>query len=320
MTTIKDLTMNVFSLSGIGAAVLLALAPLAPPAMATSGQPDNLVEQPALTDQEQAQLDWLEDTLSSLDARRGQIAIADGVVALDVPESFYFLDAEDSRTVLEDLWGNPPDEQVLGMLFPSDYGVLDDDAWGVVLYYSPEGHVDDDDAAAIDYDDLLENMRDDMRSANEARREQGYPAVELLGWAEEPHYDAASHQLYWAKNLRFEGIEGETLNYDIRQLGREGVLVMSFIAVPGALEEIRQRRDQVLQIARFSDGNRYDQFDPAYDDVAAYGLAGLIAGKAASKAGLLAAALLFLKKFWFLIVAAVWGGIKAIGGRGKRAD
>ena len=57
----------------------------------------------------------------------------------------------------------------------------------------------------------------------------------------------------------------------------------------------------------FTTGNRYEDFKPGVDKVAAYGIGGLIAGDVLAKTGMLAVALLALKKFWFLaLVPLVW--------------
>ena len=55
----------------------------------------------------------------------------------------------------------------------------------------------------------------------------------------------------------------------------------------------------------FNEGNTYADFDPDIDEIAAYGIGGLIAGKVLAKVGLLAGLLKFVKvigiglaKFW----------------------
>jgi uncharacterized membrane-anchored protein len=156
---------------------------------------------------------------------------------------------------------------------------------------------------------LLEDMQSDIRKANPDRVKQGYGAIELLGWAEAPHYDAANKKLYWAKELRFDGSDETTLNYEIRALGRRGILTMTFIAASSQLGEINANRETVLSMAEFNEGHRYMDFDPSVDEVAAYGLGALVAGKIAAKTGLLAAGLLLLKKVGvFLLV-----GLAALG-------
>jgi len=268
-----------------------------------------------LTAEEQAELASLQAILDSLDMQTGNIALGDGLATLRVPEDYYYLDPEDSRVVLVDLWGNPPEvANVLGMLFPDRYSPFDSDSWAVTIEYEDDGHVSDEDAAEIDYDELLESMQADTRASNDARIDAGYGAIELVGWAEQPRYDASTKKLYWAKELRFDGNEDTTLNYDIRALGRTGVLSMTFVASSRQLGEINASRDEVLAMAEFNEGKRYQDFDSSIDKVAAYGIGALVAGKVAAKAGLLAGALLFLKKFGvFLLLGLVVLG-KKIGG------
>ena len=277
-----------------GAALLLSGSALAADTPATETFDE------ALAWQQQVEQAW--DTMTP---RRGEIRLEEAGVVLTVPDQFYYLDKKDARAVLEDFWGNPPDDTTLGMLFPSHYRPFDEDAWGVDIAYVADGHVDDEDADHIDYDELLETMREDIRDANAQRQELGYETLELVGWAEAPHYDPASHQLYWAKQLHFEGMESDTLNYNIRKLGREGFLQMNFIADMSALPEINRNRETVLALSRFEDGHRYADYNPDTDHLAAYGIGGLIAGKALAKTGFLAAALLLLKKFWFVLLAAL---------------
>jgi uncharacterized membrane-anchored protein len=65
--------------------------------------------------------------------------------------------------------------------------------------------------------------------------------------------------------------------------------------------------DTVLNMAQFNPGYRYDEFDPDLDEVAAYGIGALVAGKVIAKTGLLAAALIFLKKFGVFILVGIGG-------------
>ena len=158
----------------------------------------------------------------------------------------------------------------------------------------------DDDASKINYDDLLKQMQAGVAEENKTRKEKGYPTVDLVGWAAQPHYDSATHKLYWAKKLKFEGEDGDTLNYSIRMLGRKGVLELNAIASVDQLSEIDAQTPQILGMVDFKEGNRYADFDPKVDKVATYGIAALVAG------GALAAAAKFglLKGLWIFILAA----------------
>ena len=171
-------------------------------------------------------------------------------------------------------WGNPPGQDNIGMLFPAKHTPFDEGTWAVTISYEDDGHVSDADAAGIDYSQLLNEMRSDIRAGNPERESDGYPPIELVGWAEPPRYDASSRKLYWAKELRFGDSDDSTLNYEIRALGRTGVLSMTFIADTAQLGEINHRRESVLHMAEFNPGKRYEDFDSNIDEVAAYGIGG----------------------------------------------
>lgn len=262
-----------------------------------------------LSPEEQAYLEEMQAIMEKLDPQTGEISVGGDLVTLSVPEEFYFLDAADAETVLVDMWGNPPGQGVLGMLFPANVTPLDYESWAVTIKYSDDGHVSDDDAADIDYDDLLEDMQDAARDANPDRIDEGYEAIEIIGWAEPPHYVASSRKLYWAKEIQFGEMDETTLNYEIRALGRTGVLSMTFIAPTSQLDAINQSREAVLAMAEFNAGRRYEEFDSNIDKVAAYGVGALVAGKVAAKTGVLAAALLLLKKVGIFILI----GLGALG-------
>lgn len=251
-----------------------------------------------------------EQFLSSFDYQKGLIELPNGVAQLDVPEEFRYIGAEDAKRFLEEGWGNPDGSGTLGMLLPVSTDLFGPEGWAVVITYQEDGYVSDEDAADIDYDEMLASMQEDTEQANEKRQELGYEPLSLVGWARPPHYDSAAKKLFWAKELQF-GDEGEsTLNYNVRILGRKGVLVMNAVSAMSQLPEVEARMDQVLAFSDFKDGYRYSDYDSGIDKVAGYGLAALIGGKVAAKAGLLAklgGLLVAFKKLIFVGIAAVGG-------------
>lgn len=272
-----------------------------------------------MTDEEiaAAYAEWTADFDANLEKRTGDISILDGQVILHVSEDWYYLDTADGRAVLEDGWGNPPDPELEGMLFPARYLTQQEGGWGVIIYWTADGYVSDKDAEKINYTKLMREMQRDTEAANEYRVAEGYGTVELIGWAEPPVYDAQTNRMYWAKDLVFDGSDYHTLNYDMRVLGRRGVLTLSYVAGMDQLEEIRASRDEVLAMAEFTDGNRYADYQPG-DQKAEYGLAALVAGGAglaiAKKTGIIAMVLLALKKFWFIIAGVVIAGFTRLKG------
>ena len=265
-------------------------------------------EEEKLTAEQQEYLTWAKGLWDSIDSKQGEVKLLDGVATLNVPEGFYYLNSADTQKVLVDIWANPPESSTdtLGMLFPSEFTPFDQGSWGVIIEYEEEGYVSDEDADKIDYQELLAQMKDSTREASKERVKHGYDPIELVGWASSPFYDKETHKLHWAKEVKFGNQAAEnTLNYNIRVLGRKGVLVLNFIAGMSQKPVIDQKIDSVLAMADFDQGSRYEDFNPDLDTVAAYGIGALVAGKVAAKTGLIAAALIFLKKFGILIFAGV---------------
>ncbi|MBP6012333.1 MAG: DUF2167 domain-containing protein [Alphaproteobacteria bacterium] len=251
-----------------------------------------------------------EKLVASLVKRGGTIVLPGGQAQIVVSEEFAYLDADDTRRVLVDLWGNPPDnaDGVLGAIIPSEVSLLDQGSWAAIITYENEGHIADDDAKSIDYGDLLKEMQSSTADASEERVEKGYEPISLVGWAEAPKYDSVGHKLYWAKHLQF-GKDAHTLNYAIRALGRTGVLQINVVAGMDQLDSVNKKVPALLNTVSFTDGNKYTDFKEG-DQVAAYGLAALVAGGVAAKAGLFKGLLALLIASWKLIAV----GVVVIGG------
>jgi uncharacterized membrane-anchored protein len=244
--------------------------------------------------------------LQSLHFQEGSIKLPGDVATLTLPPSFRYLSPADTERVLVDAWGNPPGAVTLGMIVPSNVSPIEQNGWGAIITYDKDGHVKDDDADSIKYDELLKDMQESVNEHNAARKEKGYAAMTLVGWAERPHYDKAQHKLYWAKELRTEGDQQNGLNYNVRVLGREGVLVLNAIAGRDQLDAIKVEMQKVTAFTNFTPGLRYTDFNASTDKVAEYGLAALVAGGVAAKLGLfgkLLALLLAFKKIILLVVA-----------------
>ena len=239
-----------------------------------------------------------------IEIETGKVTVGDNLAEIVLPEGWGYLQQASAKRVVEQYWGNPPGG-TLGMVLPPEWEVAEDSpTWGIIVDFEADGYVEDDDAADIDFDDLLSTMKADAVESNKARKKQGYQTVDLLGWAEPPHYDPASHTLYWAKDLKFEGEEESVLNYNMRVLGRRGVLNLNAVASIENLAMVKAGSDLILPATKFTSGNRYTDFVSG-DKVAAYGIGGLIAGKLLLKGG-------FLK-----ILAGLWKpiavGVVALG-------
>lgn len=253
-----------------------------------------------------------EQFLASLKFQQGKISLEDNIATLDLPASFRYLSPTDTARVLVEAWGNPPGGKSLGMIVPAKVSVLERAGWGVIITYDADGHVEDGDAGSIKYDELLKEMQESVLENNAERKTQGYPAVKLIGWAEKPSYDKQAHKLYWAKELEIDGAGQRSLNYNIRVLGRKGVLVLNAIAGMDQIAEIKAEMQHVTAFTDFTPGQRYADFDGKVDQTAGYGIAAMIAGGAAAKLGLFGKLFAFLLVFKKLILLALLGAGAAI--------
>ena len=261
--------------------------------------------------------------IDSLHFRDGEIAVPEAEARFRLGSDFRYLEKADARRVLEEFWGNPPDDTVLGMVVPKSAPLDSDRSWAVVVTYSDEGYISDEDAAEIDYAELLQELKDAGKDENAARREAGYGTVDLIGWAVPPRYDGSTKKLYWAKELSFEGSDEHTLNYDVRVLGRRGFLSLNAVASMSDLGAVQSGMQQLLPSAEFDTGARYADYDSSMDKAAGYGVAALIGGGIAAKTGLLAklgALLLAGKKLIVFLLIGLAAAVGKLFGRGKDSN
>jgi uncharacterized membrane-anchored protein len=78
--------------------------------------------------------------------------------------------------------------------------------------------------------------------------------------------------------------------------------------------------DKVINMADFTDGNKYKDYDSKVDEVAAWTVGGLVAGKILAKTVAGKSIFAFLKYIIMAIVAAVAGAWRWITGRRKKEE
>lgn len=262
-----------------------------------------------------ARVDSLQSTLTY---QTGHFVLPGGVGELTVPSGFRYLDSAQSRRVLTKFWHNR-DGSSLGMLLPANRGPLDEGSWAYVIEYDAMGYVKDDDANDIDYSDLLSDMQQETEAGNPEREAAGYEPIHLMGWGANPYYDKSQHALHWAKILRFGNTPDSTLNYNVRLLGRKGVLILNAVASPDQLSQIKESIPSLLANVSFVKGQQYTDYSAGLDEVAAYTIGGLVAGKVLAKVGLFAVIL----KFWklgLLALGGAWAALKRFFGFGSREE
>jgi uncharacterized membrane-anchored protein len=230
-----------------------------------------------------------------------------GKAVLKLPAGHSFVPQPQAGRLLNAM-GNPgQDTRLQGLIFPAS-----DAGWFITVRYEDSGHIKDDDARDWNADDLLKSYREGTEESNEERVKMGVAAIEILGWAEKPAYDAATHRLAWAMSSRDKGApanEPQGVNYNTYVLGREGYFMLNLVTGLAELPQHKPAAATMIQALNFNEGQRYADFNASTDHVAEYGLAALVVGVAAKKLGMLAAAGLLFAKFAKVILL----GLAAVG-------
>jgi uncharacterized membrane-anchored protein len=217
--------------------------------------------------------------------------------------------------------GNPgKDPRLQGLIFAEGEG-----GWFMTVRFEASGYVKDDDAREWNADDLLQSYREGTEASNEERVKLGVPAIEIIGWAEKPAYDAATHRLVWAMSSRDKAASTDApqgVNYNTYALGREGYFSLNLVTALKELPQHKPAAHTLLSALEYKSGKRYADFDAKTDHVAEYGLAALVVGVAAKKLGFFALALAFFAKFAKVIVfglAVLGAGAVKLFGKRKAA-
>ncbi|ULQ52296.1 DUF2167 domain-containing protein [Flavihumibacter fluvii] len=221
----------------------------------------------------------LDSAEQSIEYMHGVIALAGGRVKLTVPEGFKFINAEQSRYILEDLWGNMEDKDVYGMLVKDNFKVtrLVND-YSFVISFSDIGYVPDNIDTDLDHAELLETLKSNMDISNENRITQGINTMTIEGWALVPYYDAYKKAVYWANQIGVNGTDEKILNYNLRLLGKTGVIKINAVATMDQFPEIKQVLPMIITQARFESGEKYVDFVKGKDTPGEWTITELVAG------------------------------------------
>ncbi len=227
---------------------------------------------------------------------------------LALPDGYAFIPRAEGGRLMRAL-GNRTGDDLVGVIFGDNELGSD---WFAVVRWEKSGYIKDDDAKHWNADDLLKSLKEGTEQSNEERRQRGFPEIEVLGWVEKPTYDSARQRLIWSASSRRKGDTGSDrgVNYNTYALGREGYFSLNLVTGLANIERDKPAAHRLLGALEYREGKRYGDFNPGTDHVAEYGIAALVAGAAAKKLGLFAAAGVFLLKFWklFAIGAVVAGG------------
>lgn len=231
------------------------------------------------------------------------VALRD-LATIRLSDSYSFVPVAEAAAFMRAL-GNSTNESFLGLIVPKQ-----EPFWFVTVNYTDSGHIADEDAKTWNADDLLQSLKDGTEVDNKARAERGIPPFDVVGWAEKPAYDEATHRLVWSILARDRGTTtAATINYNTYALGRQGYFELNLVTGEDTIGADKKHAGTLLAALDYKLGQRYTDYDASTDRLAEFGLAALIGGAAAKKLGLFAVIGLALAKFWKVILIAV-----ALGG------
>ncbi len=227
-----------------------------------------------------------------------------GEAVLHLPANATFVPQPEAQRLLSAM-GNPgKSDSLQGLIFPRG----DDDRWFMTVRFEKSGYVKDDEAKDWDADGMLKSFREGTEEANKEREQMGVPGLDIVGWAEKPQYDAATHRLVWAMSVREKGAkpgEPQDVNYNTYALGRDGYFSMNLITRLDNLPALKSVAAQQLAALEYDAGKKYGDFNASTDHLAEYGIGALVVGLAAKKLGLIAIVGVFLVKFAKVIIIAL---------------
>lgn len=234
-----------------------------------------------------------------------EIKLEDQAV-INLPKGFVFIPQPEAGK-LSDAWGNSNSKELVGLIFSAN----DKDQYMVVVKYFAAGYIKDDDAKNWDTKELFNSLKEGTEKNNQERVKKGIPELEIIGWVQEPKYDADKKQLVWAMSAKDKGTasspDKHSINYNTYILGREGYLTMNLVTSLDKIDLYKPAIGQLLSSTTFVDGKKYTDFNSSTDKVAEYGLAALVAGVAVKKLGFFALIAAFALKWIKLLIVAVVG-------------
>ena len=185
-----------------------------------------------------------------------------------VPEGYRFTDRKGTQTLMQ-LYGNLLTDWEQGYVEPEN----ENETWFVVFEYENSGHVKDDEKSDLDADAIMQSFKDGDKASNEERKRQGLPELNTLDWLVPPYYHDQTHNLEWAFLLESEG--QQNVNYNIRLLGREGIMHVTVVSGVEEFESVRAKIPALLEGFAFNPGRTYAEYQEG-DKLADYGLMALL--------------------------------------------
>ncbi len=228
---------------------------------------------------------------------------------ISIPSNYEILEGKEAHQIL--YWINGVDFDYV------DVYAMGSDSEQYMFHYTDSGYVKTDDWTDVDPDKFLKEIKENYKASNEIRKKNGQPTVVNVTWNKKPYLDGIYNSVYYALNITWsdnnQSVEGSAII-----LGREGYTTGKYVGGNSGYQE--QKLLNLSKMHKFNSTKEYKDWKSG-DKVAAAGIGALLAttlGVKALKPGIIAAGLLLLKKFWFIIFLPFIWLFNLFSGSGKK--
>jgi uncharacterized membrane-anchored protein len=211
----------------------------------------------------------------------GQIDLA-GVALLSVPKGFVFMEGNstqssyriecDSIEYLGCLVAIPPKNTA---------DSITETPFIIELVYIETGYIPDTTIFKTPEEYFWSDIIQTNHRKNQYIKENGCDTLTIQSWAMKPYFLEQQHQLQWAVSCHSNN--QNYIRHSTHKLGRYGVLEMNISTSSTHLLEINSQIPLLTSSVDFHKGFRHQDFDPNFDNLAAFGFAGILAGKVLTK-------------------------------------
>ena len=219
---------------------------------------------------------------------------------INISSNFEILEGKDAHQML--YWLNGVDFDYV------DVYAMGQNSEQYIFYYTDSGYVKTDDWTDVDPDKFINEMIENYKASNSTRQQNGQATVLDVTWKKRPYLDGTYNSVYYAFNVTWSD-NSSTVEGTAIILGREGYTTGSYVGGTDGYQE--QLLLNLSKMHKFNNTKEYKDWKSG-DKVAAAGIGALLAttlGVKALKPGIIAAGLLLLKKFWFIIfLPFIWLG------------
>jgi len=234
----------------------------------------------------------------------------DGPINLNFPQANSTVEVGSNYQALEDEEANQWLYWQNGVEFPNTkiYVVNLDHSYTYTFRYYDSGYVKTDDWTKVDPDEFIKQIRKNYKAANSERKKNNQLTILSVDWLYKPYLDKNYDTVYYALKVKWSD-NSYTIQGTAILLGREGYTEADYVVAHDKYQE--SKLINLSKMHRFNNTKEYKDWKSG-DKVAAAGIGALLAatlGVKALKPGIIAAALLLLKKFWFIIfLPLIWIG------------